>query len=264
MPQVLNVYALPTLADPEDLRGGTAVVIDVLRWTTTVVHAFAAEAAEVIPCEEIDEARARAAELPREKVVLAGERHGRKIDGFDLGNSPAEYAPANIEGKTIVMTTTNGTRAMARARAAAHVLIAAFVNASAVVARLSGQEQIHLICAGTERRLAEDDTLLAGMLVERLQRAGGMAYELNAQAIAARENWLHSFALPQALGAEPLPQDLLAELLFGSSAGKILTALGRAEDIFMAAQVDRFDHVPELDPQTLRIVGRMGKEGIGD
>ncbi|MGO8690619.1 MAG: 2-phosphosulfolactate phosphatase [Thermoguttaceae bacterium] len=247
MSQILNVYALPKLADPKELAGGTVVVIDVLRATTVTVFALEAGAREVIPCVEVDEARQCARRLPAGQWVLGGERRGLPIRGFALGNSPAEYTPDRVAGKTVVLSTTNGVRAMLYAREAENVLIAAFVNATAVVGQLLGQEQVHVLCAGTDGEYSGDDILLAGMLVERLGRLGGRTYVLNAQATAAREFWLHSFALPQALGAEPLSAEVLVEQLAKSPGGRNLVAVGMEDDLLIAAAIDRFQGVPRLD-----------------
>jgi 2-phosphosulfolactate phosphatase len=253
MPPILNVHALPKLVDPAELAGDTAVVIDVLRASTTIVAALAAGAREVIPCEEVDDARALAKSLAAEEPLLGGERGGLPIDGFDLGNSPGEYVPETVAGRTIVFTTTNGTRALARCRRAGRVLVAAFVNASAVLARLAGAERIHLVCAGTEGQMSYDDVLLAGLLVERLKERGDVPYRLNAQAVTAGETWKHSLALPIALGAEPLPPELLAAKLSETLGGQSLMALGLEADILAAAEMDRYNLVPELDPDTMRV-----------
>ena len=157
--------------------------------------------------------------FPPRDVVLGGEREGLPIEGFPLGNSPEEYTRRRVGGKTLLFTTTNGTRAMIHARQADEVLVAAFVNVQAVLGRLFDRQRVHIVCAGTDGKIGHDDVLLAGMLVERLQREGGMVYHQNAQAITARELWLNSFALPQALGAEPLePERLAVEL--GKSLGR--------------------------------------------
>ncbi len=220
----LNVYALPRFVDPQDLAGGTAVVIDVLRAATTIVYALAAGAKQIIPCLEISDALALAAHFPADEVLLGGEREGLPIEGFQLGNSPEEYSPEQVGGKTIIFTTTNGTRAMARAEKADEILVAAFVNASAVVRRLFDREYVNILCAGTDGRISRDDVLLAGLLVERLLREGGMVYQQNGQAITAREAWLNAFALPQALGVEPLEPGRLAAELRRSLGGQNLTA----------------------------------------
>jgi 2-phosphosulfolactate phosphatase len=254
MPQYLNVFALPKLADPQELVGGVAVVIDVLRSTTTILHALEAGAREVIPCAEVDEARAIAAQFPPDEVVLGGERQGVAIKGFDLDNSPENYTPDCVQGKTVVFTSTNGTLAMVAARPARRILLGSFLNASAICEQLLGEERIHLICSGTNGEFSEDDILLAGMLADRLQRlGGGMAYQENVQSLTARELWKHWFALPQSLGAEPIEPERLAQALYESPGGRNLAALGLDEDILAASQVDQFRGVPELDPETFRI-----------
>jgi 2-phosphosulfolactate phosphatase len=217
------------------------------------LYALEAGAREVIPCLEVEEAREIAASMPRSQFVLAGERGGLPIDGFDLGNSPLECDPAAVAGRTIVMTTTNGIRAMARCRTAETVLIGGFVNAGALAARLDARPRIALVCAGSDGDITRDDVLFAGLMVDRLQRRSATAYKLNAQAITARENWLASFSAPMAIGAEKLPPPLLADQLRKGPAGQKLVALGMEDDLYAAAQLDRFDIVPELDTQTFRI-----------
>jgi 2-phosphosulfolactate phosphatase len=253
MKPTLNVYALPRYAEPEDLAGGAAVVIDVLRASTTIAYALAAGAEEIVPCLEVADAWKLAKQFPEDEVILGGERDGVPIEGFQLGNSPDEYTPYRVGGKRIIFTTTNGTRAMLHARAADEVLIASLVNASAVAQRLFDREHVHIICAGTDGNISQDDVLAAGMLVERLERQGGMVYQQNGQAITAREFWLHCFALPQALGAEPLePERVALELCKGLGA-KNLLALGMNDDILAASWIDRFDIVPRYDPKTGKI-----------
>jgi 2-phosphosulfolactate phosphatase len=253
MLQTLHVYTLPEQVTLEGLAGGTVVVIDVLRASTTIVHALEAGAAEVIPCLEVEEAVARAAEFPEGRAILGGEREGLPIDGFALGNSPDEYTADRVEGRVVVFTTTNGTRAMSRCRLADRVLIGAFVNASAVYQRLLPAEKVHLLCAGSRGECSSDDALLAGLLVDRLLRKGGRACRLNRQAQVVREQWGAAFAVPFVVGAEPLEPDRLARALDQSVAGRRLRAIGRGDDVRTAAQVDRFAGVPELDPETFRI-----------
>ncbi len=247
MAHILNVYALPTLAAAEDLAGGVAVVIDVLRASTTIIHALEAGAAEVIPCLEVDQARRIAAAGPQGHMVLGGERNGLAIDGFDLGNSPEEYTPELVAGKTVVFTTTNGTRAIERCRMARRVLIGAFVNAESLCRELAGEKEVHLICAGTRGQMTNEDIYLAGLIVQRLEQLGGMQYAMNAQAITARETWQAAFALPVALGAEPLEPRQLAAKLETTLGGQNLVMIGLEQDILAAAELDRFQCVPEFD-----------------
>src|SRR3954451_18736813 len=101
----LRVHLAPRLVEPSALTGGFVLVVDLLRASTTIVHALAAGAASVVPCAEINEAKSTAAAIPG--ALLGGERAGVRIEGFDLGNSPAEYTPDRVRGRTIVFTTTN-------------------------------------------------------------------------------------------------------------------------------------------------------------
>jgi len=171
---ILNVYALPSLILTNQLADSTVVVIDVLRASTTIIHALEAGAREVMPCLDIEEAHSLAARYPATQIVLGGERNGLPIDGFDLGNSPSEYTPFNVSDKTVIFTTSNGTRAVLACRDAKRVLIGAFVNVAAVFEQLVVEEHVSLVCAGTHGDYSRDDTLLAGMLVERIERQSGL------------------------------------------------------------------------------------------
>ncbi len=168
------VHLLPSLIPPGILRGGVAVVVDVLRATTVMVYALAAGCEAIIPCEEIDEAKAVAASLPTGTALLAGERGGLPIPGFDLGNSPGEFTPEVCQGKTLVMTTTNGTRAILACLDADRVYIASFANLRATSDEIVVQflkkdhgHPVHIVCSGTEGLISLEDSLLAGSGKER-------------------------------------------------------------------------------------------------
>ncbi len=236
MPTV-HVHLLPDLVPEEKLAGNVAVVIDVLRATTTIVHALAAGARQVIPCLSVDDARAAAAARTGEKVVLGGERQGVRIEGFDLGNSPSEYTPESVGSRTVVFTTTNGTRAMLRCRNARQVLLAAFANRSAVLAALATEQVVHIVCAGTGGAITREDVLVAGSLVAGLT-SGSAVWELNDEAVIARDAWL-------AVGADA-KGDALLRALEASEGGRNLLREGFPRDIATAAQIDRFDVLPRL------------------
>jgi 2-phosphosulfolactate phosphatase len=239
------VHLLPGLAPPGRLAGGTAVVIDVLRATTTIIHALAAGCAAVRPCAEVEEARALADGMPAGKVLLGGERGGRPLPGFDLGNSPREYTTASCGGLTLVLTTTNGTRALLRAAEAERVLVAGFVNYSAVCEQLRQETRpIHVVCAGLEGDVALEDTLLAGAFVDFL--CEGAEVRLNDGARLAWDCFEnHGRVLQGALEV--------------SQGGTHLRQLGYDDDIRAAAQVDQFALVPELRRDPLRVeVGAVG------
>jgi 2-phosphosulfolactate phosphatase len=163
------VHLLPSMIPPGALRGGVAVVVDVLRATTVMVYALHAGIEAIIPCGEIEEARAVAARLPAGTALLAGERQGLPIPGFDLGNSPEDLLKKDRKGKTLVMTTTNGTRAILASLEAEHVGIAAMINSVGSI-RWAGSWNlpVHVVCAGTDGLVSLEDTLLAGEIASRL------------------------------------------------------------------------------------------------
>lgn len=245
----LRVHLLPSLVEPADLRGRTVVVIDVLRATTTVCHAMAAGATCVVPCLEIDEARAKRTEFAG--CVLGGERQGRKIEGFDLGNSPTEYTAASVSGRTVVFTTTNGTRALLRAAAAEEILLGAFVNLSAIVDVLSLRKRVDLLCAGTNGVVTAEDALFAGAVAHRLLQRGVAECGLtdtgcNDQALLAREAW-------RQVSASGRP---LTTVLRDCQGGRNLIAEGFDADIDTAAKIDAVPIVPWFDAPTGRITLR--------
>jgi 2-phosphosulfolactate phosphatase len=239
------VHLLPELAPPGRLAGNIAVAIDVLRATTTIVHALAAGCVAVRLCLEVEEARALAGQMLAGKVLLGGEREGRPLPGFDLGNSPKEYAPTVCAGQTLVLTTTNGTRALVKASAADRVLVAAFVNFSAVCEQLrQDQRAVHIICAGTDGEVTLEDTVLAGALVDFLCDASEV--RLNDSARLAWDCFEHHGHVVQ-------------EALLLGKGGANLHQLGYDEDIALAARIDQFALVPELRRDPLRVeIGSVG------
>lgn len=241
----INVHFLPELVAANDVAESCCVVIDVLRATTTIVEALAAGAASVAPCLTIDDARARREEIGADASVLGGERGGRPIAGFDLGNSPAEYTPARVSGRKVVLTTTNGTKALLHCRAAREILVAAFVNLAAVSVRLRNLAHtlpINIVCAGTDGIITREDVLAAGALVAQLDPAAAM---LNDQAQIARDAWLAVAAVHSGSALQPR----LIEAMRVSRGGRNLIEIGMAMDIELAARIDRHGIVPVYDPR---------------
>ncbi len=178
---ILTPAELPALAQ-RDLRATACVVFDVLRATSTFVTALHHGAKAIIPVSEIAEAleikKSEARSQKPEIILLGGERNGVRISAggidFNLGNSPREYTPEKVRGKTIVSTTTNGTRALRACVNAQTVLAASFLNltATAEFLRQNNFESILLVCAGTGENTALEDVLGAGALCELLVRWG--------------------------------------------------------------------------------------------
>jgi 2-phosphosulfolactate phosphatase len=235
----LRVHNLPRLVAENDLAGSTVIVIDVLRASTTIAQALAAGAIEVVPFLKVSDTLAAAA-ADRANVMLGGERGGRRIDGFDLGNSPSEYTPQAVAGRRVLLTTTNGTCALHHARLAHRVLIGSFLNLSVVAESLKTEPRVDVLCAGTDGRESREDILAAGAIVDNLCRRDEAAWNLNDAAVAARREW-------QSRGG-----DLVAELRTAPG-GKNLSAIGLDQDIVDCARIDLLNVVPEFDIATLRI-----------
>ena len=250
--QEIHVYPLPSMAEKSVVENSVAVVIDVLRATTVVAYAMNSGVKEIFPMLDIEEAFRLKEKIECQapaSVLLGGERKGLPIKGFDLGNSPQDYTPERVGGKTLVFTTTNGTVAMHAARSARRIYTAAFVNAAAVIDRIAKEKRIAIFCAGTNGLETEEDVLLAGCLVCRLCKLDGTSNgienrTLNVSAETARQCWG---------SRESIPDAELADRLRQSRGGHNLAAIGLDADIFAAARRDAFDVVPELAPSTMRI-----------
>jgi 2-phosphosulfolactate phosphatase len=213
----------------EAAEAPTGIVVDVLRATSTIAQALAAGYRRVLCCAEIEEAR-----LLREAEgdgLLAGERMCVRIPGFDLGNSPREFTTAS--GETVILTTTNGTRALVTAAARCdRVLAASLLNLDAVVASARDRrDDVAIFCAGVQGEFALDDAYCAGRIVERL---GGEPSD--AASAAARLST--SFAGPE-------------DGLHSSQSGRNLVDAGLGEDIVWCARESVLETVP-------RFVGMRG------
>jgi 2-phosphosulfolactate phosphatase len=254
------VHLLPRLIPAEALKGSVAVVIDVLRASTVIVHALAAGCEAIIPCLEVDDARRMAASLPAGTALLGGERGGEPVPGFDLANSPATYTPEICQGKTLVLTTTNGTRAILASLDADRVLVAAFVNRQATLDALAVEplklhgRTIHIVCSGTEGYISLEDTLLAGALAASLKTEWSVVLG-NDEAHIATALWHNTVH-----GEPPRLVEISAihDVIKGGRGGGNVHRLGLDHDIVDVAQVDRFDFAAELFRDPLRIVASRG------
>jgi 2-phosphosulfolactate phosphatase len=214
----MRVHVAFTPAEAE--RAPTAVVVDVIRASSTIVQALAAGYRRVLCCAEVEEARRLAAELG--DAVLAGERKAVAIPGFDLGNSPREFTEPL--GETLVLTTTNGTGAVLAAAASSEtVLVGSLLNLEAVAAAARDGGDVEVVCAGVQGRFTIDDAYCAGRIAELL---GGD----RSDAAEAAVRLARSFASAQeGLGASGNPEHALL-----------------ADDIAWCARESVLDVVPRL------------------
>ena len=160
---------MPATVQPE-----SAVVIDVLRATTTIAWALHNGAEAVQAFADLDDLRAAAEAWPAEQRLLLGERGGQKLEGFDLGNSPVAVTPDVVKGKRLFMSTTNGTRALDRVRSVPLLLTTALPNRGAVAQRLIERQpaSVAIVGSGWEGSYSLEDSLAAGALIQRLQELG--------------------------------------------------------------------------------------------
>jgi 2-phosphosulfolactate phosphatase len=216
------------------LDGRAALVIDVLRATTSVVSACAAGCRSVIPVPDEAAARRVAGRFPAGECLLAGERGGDSIPGFDLGNSPLEFTPDRVEGRVIVLTTTNGTGAMLAAAPAAAIGVAALTNAAAAARwSLARGADLTLLCAGERGAFCLEDAVCAGFVVEGLAADGVRDLRLSDAAVAARR-----LAGVYAGRLERLVED--------AAWARHLHKAGRAADFAACLALSTTDQVPTL------------------
>jgi 2-phosphosulfolactate phosphatase len=240
----VDVFLTPGEVVPGEVAGRTVVVIDVLRATSTIVEALSAGAKAIFPVGSIDDALRLANNIGRADVLLCGERRCLPIDGFDMGNSPREFTPDRVAGKTLVMTTTNGTHAMSLTAGAERVIIGSIMNLDAVVEDLASAEADPVfVCAGRERFFAMEDAICAGAMVKRLLEVRPGDWTLNDGAVAAS-------ALMDRFGAG---EDLLASV----GAGKLLLDVGLQEDLALCAEVNRHALVPVLHDRHITLAAPL-------
>ena len=164
--KTIDVCLSPDLMHLYKVEDRTVVVVDILRATSCMTTAFAHGIASITPFAKLEDCMA----MKTKGYFTSGERDGKKVDGFDLGNSPFEYMVEELKGKKIAFTTTNGTQAIAKSIGAREIVIGSFLNLSAVVNYLRASENnILVVCAGWKGKVNLEDTLYAGAIVELLK-----------------------------------------------------------------------------------------------
>lgn len=232
----IDVYFSPLAIAPNDVAGRAVIALDVLRATTTIAVALHHGARAVLPAASTEEALRLAQNLERDDVVLAGERRSQRIPGFALGNSPREYTEQAVRGKTVVLTTTNGTPALIAVQGAREVVVGAAVNFGVVVekarALLELAGDLAILCAGRDRQFALEDAFAAGRLIKVLLPEGGLRrVEVNDAAMASLEiarhygeKWLRAFR--------------------ASAHGRALAELGFGDDLRLCAEENTHPVLP--------------------
>ena len=240
----LDVFYTPIQVKPSDTAGRLVAIVDVLRASTSVATALGNGARTVMPVEGADEVIFRSKEFHRSQIILAGEQKMLPIPGFDLGNSPQSFTSEAVEGKTILFTTTNGTRALLGVQGARDIVIASYVNFTAVLALMkvaaSSNTDIAIICAGEEGSFTLEDAACAGRYVRAIPKRATV--EMNDAASA-------SVLIEKKYG------DNIAKVFKESTHGKALQEAGFGADLAAAAEVDAYPVVPIYQERQITKLG---------
>ena len=247
-----EVWLSPSaVAMSERQHASIAVVIDVLRATTVATTALSAGANSITTCDSVESAFRIKQDHSEHPPLLCGERECRPIDGFDYGNSPSEYSPAGVGDRDLVMTTTNGTRAIQEAANCDQMFLACFANVSAVADKvtknLPEDGLLRFVCAGTNGAITGEDVLMAGALLAVCHKKlsdtarffeGPIELSNDSGAIALAA-WQHCITHDKVTDAETL-----ATRLSMTQGGKNLIKVGYENDLIDCGSIDVFDVVP--------------------
>lgn len=240
----LDVFFTPAEVKLADTTGRLVAIIDVLRASTTVAMALANGAKTVVPLPSPDEVIIRSREFEKSAVRTAGEQKMNPIPGFDFGNSPGAFTAEAVEGKTILLTTSNGTRALLGVQGARDIVIASYVNFTAVLALMKvafrTDTDITIICAAQDGVFSLEDAACAGRFVRAIPKRAGLV--LNDAASA-------SVLIDRKYG------DNIAKIFQDSSHGQALEAAGFGDDLTVAAAVDSHSVVPIYQDRQITKLG---------
>ncbi len=229
----LEVHFTPSSIDEESVTGKNVVVIDVLRAGSSIVVALTNGAREIIPVGDMETGYKVYSNLTREVTLRCGERNGKMIQGFDLGNSPIAFTEEKVKGKSIVMLTTNGTTAIVKARYAKNLIVASFLNLTSVVNVMkSWDSDIIILCSGQDNRFSLEDTICAAKIVAELTKDN--------------DNYLLDDSGRCALTLEKTHGGNILKMMKNSDHGKYLVEIGFEDDLKFCGNIDSIPAVPLL------------------
>ena len=228
----IEVCLTPALLHLYDFKESIVVVIDIFRATSSICYGIENGAEAIIPVATVEACES----YRHSEFLLAAERNGEVVAGFDFGNSPFSYIKDKVHGKTVVLTTTNGTHAINVSRGASKIVIGSFLNLGALCDWLKTQpNDVLLLCSGWKDKVNLEDTLFAGGVVHNLMNED---YQLDDSGIAAED--LYRIA-----------KNDLNTYLKKTSHSERLKKLGIEEDIAFCLQVDITTSIPVLDGERL-------------
>jgi len=223
------------------LKDKNVVVLDVLRAGTSITVALNNGAKQIIPVNNVENAVRIASGMSAEVTLKAGERYAKMIGGFHFGNSPLEFTPTAVGGKTIIFLTTNGTTAVVKGRHAKNLIMGAFVNLSRMVDFLGNlREDFTVICAGKENSFSMEDAVCAGRLLNKLSAGTDIDFSWDDSAVAA-------------MSLDKIHGKAILKMLKNSDHGRYLTSIGYASDLKICSAVDSVPVLPRLEGTVLKI-----------
>jgi 2-phosphosulfolactate phosphatase len=236
----LDIQLHPVSPEPNAISSTSVVVIDVLRATSVIVHGIFQGALEILPVNTVEEAFQMVKCFPEGTTLLGGERGSRRIEGFNLGNSPREYTAEKVRGKRLILTTTNGTKAFHSVSSGKEVMAGSFFNIGAIARRcLDLGNDLLIFPSGDEGRFSLEDTVCGGMLIDCILREAQRQLALTDASRSAlilyqrfKENPVEAFRL--------------------STHGMELIERGFEEDLAYCAQVNLTDIVPTFRDGVIR------------
>ncbi|HLP17568.1 MAG TPA: 2-phosphosulfolactate phosphatase [Bacteroidota bacterium] len=237
----IEVFFSPSQVDELSLREKNVIVIDVLRASTTIATALLNGAREIIPVNTVESAVKISGNLFGDVVLRGGERNGKMIEGFNLGNSPAEYTIEAVKGKSIIFCTTNGSSAIVKARHAKNLVVAGFINMSSVLEFIKEiGEDFCILCAGKQSLFCIEDSVCAGMIITELMDDESLNIELNDPAVAAS-------TLYKSMGKN------LQRMVRATDHGKYLYEIGFKNDIKLCTDIDSVPVLPMLVGNSIKL-----------
>jgi 2-phosphosulfolactate phosphatase len=237
----LDVLFSPVQADELFFTGKTTVVIDVLRASSTIITALSNGAKEVVPVGTVEFAVKVSGGIFGGQTLLGGERNTKKIEGFALGNSPSEYTKEIVSGKSIVFYSTNGSRAIVKAKYSTNLFVCSFNNLKTLAKHLRKlNEDVIILCAGNNNLFSLEDSVCAGMLVSELI-AGNKTIELTDASTGA-------LTLFKSFGKN------IFKLLSETDHGQLLITNGFEEDLKTCAELENTNVIPFYAGNVLKVL----------
>ena len=236
----IDVIPYASAIRTEMISGKNAVVIDVLRASSVMVTAMSHGAREFIPVVSVEEALRMAASMPAGSFLLAGERDTQLISGFHLGNSPLEYSEERVRDKSIILTTSNGTRALNALDGAESIFIGTFLNSKALVEKLMPLDNVVLVCSGTNDDYSMDDGMFAAQVIHRILKKKTAHLSDMAQSL------LHAYESKKGN---------LKDLLQDCYHLNLLIRNGFEKDVEYCLQSDKLSLVPQMKDGSICVPG---------